>query len=153
VKLYLVRHARAGSRQRWQGADDLRPLSKVGRKQAAGIARTRSRSEITRIVSSPFVRCRETVEPLAAKLGLEIELSDALAEGAPASQSLRLVEKLLDQNAVVCSHGDVLGNVLAHYASLGVRLSDTRLEKASTWVLDAVDGEVTSARYRPPPGT
>jgi 8-oxo-dGTP diphosphatase len=128
-------------------------LSKVGRKQAGGIARSLSRSEITRIVSSPFVRCRETIEPLALELGLEVELSDALAEGARASQTLRLVEKMLDQNAVLCTHGDVLGNVLAHYESMGVRLRDTKLEKASTWVLEAVDGEVTSARYSPPPTT
>jgi phosphohistidine phosphatase SixA len=153
VSLYLVRHARAGSRQRWQSADDLRPLSKVGRKQAAGIARARSRSGITRVFSSPFVRCRETVEPLAGKLGLEIELSDALAEGAPVAQTLRLVEKLLDQDAALCTHGDVLGNVLEHYASTGVRLRGNKLEKASTWVLKVVAGEVVATRYVPPPAT
>jgi 8-oxo-dGTP diphosphatase len=153
VTLYLVRHARAGSRQRWQGPDELRPLSKVGRKQAAGIARSRSLSETTRIVSSPFVRCRETVEPLAQKLGLEVELSDALAEGAPESQSLRLVEKLLDQHAVLCSHGDVLERLLGHFEALGVNLGRRRLEKASIWELRTVDGEVASARYDPPPAT
>jgi phosphohistidine phosphatase SixA len=153
VSLYLVRHARAGSRQRWQKADELRPLSKVGRKQAAGIAQARARSGITRIVSSPFVRCRETVEPLARKLRSEVELSDALAEGAPVGQTMRLVEKFLDQEVVLCSHGDVLGNVLEHFASAGVKLEGNRLDKACTWVLEVVGGEVVAARYVPPPAT
>jgi 8-oxo-dGTP diphosphatase len=151
VSAYLVRHARAGSRHRWQGADELRPLSKGGRKQAAAIGRTLADSGITRILSSPFVRCRETVEPLAKKLGLEVELSDALAEGAPVGPALRLVEKLLDQEAVLCSHGDVMGMLLDHFARSGVALEGDRLEKASVWVLDAVDGEVRTARYLPPP--
>lgn len=153
MSLYLVRHARAGSRQRWTKADDLRPLSKLGRVQASGIAKARARSHVTRIVSSPFVRCRETVEPLARKLGLDVELSDSLAEGAPVAQSLRLIEKLLDQEAVLCTHGDVLGDVLEHYASLGVKLRGDRADKACTWVLDIVDGEVSRARYVPPPGS
>jgi 8-oxo-dGTP diphosphatase len=153
MSLYLVRHARAGSRQAWKGPDELRPLSKVGRKQAAGIARARAGSGITRIVSSPFVRCQQTVEPLAKKLDLEIELREELAEGALSAEALRLLEKLLDQYAVVCSHGDVLGNLLDHVASTGLRLNPPKLEKASTWVLEAADGEPRTARYVPPPKT
>jgi hypothetical protein len=63
-----------------------------------------------------------------------------------------LVEKLLDQEAVLCSHGDVMGMLLDHFARSGVALDGDRLEKASVWVLDAVDGEVRTARYLPPPG-
>jgi 8-oxo-dGTP diphosphatase len=104
------------------------------------------------VLSSPFVRCQQTIEPLAKKLKLDVELSDALAEGAAAAPTLRLIEKLLDQEAVLCTHGDVLGDVLEHYASLGVKLQGDRLDKACTWVLDVVDGEVRRARYVPPPG-
>jgi 8-oxo-dGTP diphosphatase len=152
LTVYLVRHAKAGSRKAWSGDDQLRPLSKRGRTQARAVAKGLAGEGITRIVSSPFVRCRETVEPLAQRVDVPVELSDALAEGALLADSLRLVEKLAGDTAALCSHGDVLGNLLNHFASTGVALDDHRLEKASVWVLDVVDGEVRSARYVPPPG-
>jgi 8-oxo-dGTP diphosphatase len=151
VTIYLVRHAKAGSRKAWSGDDALRPLSKAGRSQARAVAKSLADAGITRIVSSPFVRCRETVEPLAQRLGIEVTPSDALAEGASLTDALRLVEKLSDENVVLCSHGDVIGELLRHYARAGVQLDDDRLEKASVWVLDAPDGVVRSAHYVPPP--
>jgi 8-oxo-dGTP diphosphatase len=151
VTIYLVRHARAGSRKAWKGDDALRPLSKAGRTQARALAKARADAGITEIVSSPFVRCRQTVEPLAQSLGLEVTLSDALAEGASLTDALRLVEKFSHENTVLCSHGDVIGELLQHYERAGVELDDNRLEKASVWVLDVRDGVVRGAHYVPPP--
>jgi 8-oxo-dGTP diphosphatase len=153
VKLFLVRHAKAGSRRAWAGDDELRPLSKRGRTQARALAKRLVGENVGRIVSSPYVRCVETVTPLGEKIGVEVERSDALAEGATLADSLRLVEKCADAHAVLCTHGDVLGNLLMHYSHPGVDLGDDRIEKASVWVLDVVDGEVRSARYVPPPGS
>ena len=153
MTVYLVRHAKAGSRKGWSGDDAHRPLSKVGRTQARAIGKALADGGITRIVSSPFVRCRETVEPLGARVGVDVELSDALGEGASLTDSLRLVEKLSDVNVALCSHGDVLGHLLNHVARSGVDLGDDRLEKASIWVLDTVDGTVSAARYLAPPGS
>ena len=152
MAIHLVRHAKAGSRKAWSGDDDLRPLSKRGGTQARAIAKSLAGDGVTRIVSSPFVRCRETVEPLAQRTGVDIELADALAEGASLAESLQLVEKVAGDTAVLCSHGDVLGNLLNHYARIGVALGDDRLEKASVWVLEVVDGEVRAAHYVAPPG-
>ena len=151
MTIYLVRHARAGSRQRWKKDDALRPLSKVGRAQAVGIARTLSRRHIDRIISSPYVRCVQTVEPLATKLGIAIETSDALAEGAPLAEALRLVEKVLDQDVALCTHGEVIRELIDHYARHGVKLRDHRMEKGSIWVLEVEHREVTAAWYIPPP--
>ena len=94
MSLYLVRHAKAGDRQHWEGKDHLRPLSKRGRQQADALADALADDGITRIVTSPFVRCRETVEPLARRLGIEMETSDALVEGAGSHDALDLIEKL-----------------------------------------------------------
>jgi len=148
-----VRHAKAGSRKAWTDRDELRPLSKAGRAQARAVGKALAGAGITRVVSSPFVRCRETVEPLAVRIGVDVEISDALGEGASLTDSLRLVEKLSDTNAALCSHGDVLANLLDHYARSGIVLDDDRLEKASVWVLDTTDGAVRSARYVAPPGS
>jgi 8-oxo-dGTP diphosphatase len=152
VKVFLVRHAKAGSRRAWSGDDELRPLSKPGRAQARALAKRLAGEDVTRIVSSPFVRCVETVAPLGDKIGVEVERSEGLAEGAPLADSLRLLEKCADVRTVLCTHGDVLGNLLMHYVHLGVDLGDDRIEKASVWVLDLVDGDVRGARYVPPPG-
>jgi broad specificity phosphatase PhoE len=110
-------------------------------------------------MSSPYVRCRETVVPLAERLGLPVEDTDALAEGAPLSEVLDLVDKVIDQPTVLCTHGDVAGDLLHHLAGRHVRLdagddaapSELRFPKGSTWVLEADDGEIVRGRYLPDP--
>jgi broad specificity phosphatase PhoE len=152
VSVYVVRHAKAGSRRAWSGDDELRPLSKRGRAQARAIAKRLGGTDISRVVSSPYVRCVETVEPLAQRLGLLVETSNALAEGAMAADAVLLLEKCGDDDVVLCTHGDVLGNLLVHAERQGVELGDERIEKASVWELEVVDGAIRSARYEPPPG-
>lgn len=151
MTVYVLRHAKAGSRRNWSGDDQQRPLSKPGRRQADTIADGLAGAGITRIVSSPFTRCVQSVEPLAARLGLTVDVSDALAEGAPMAEAVELLDKLAREDAVLCSHGDVIGELLMHLADHGVRLDDFRLEKGSTWVLDCDDGRVVAASYRPAP--
>jgi broad specificity phosphatase PhoE len=150
VSVYLVRHAKAGSRRNWSGKDSQRPLSKPGQRQAAEIASALADAAITRIVSSPYVRCVQTVEPLASACGVTVDVSDALAEGAPVADAAALLDKLAREQSVLCSHGDVIGDLLMHLADHGVRIGDFRLEKGSAWVLDTDDGRVISARYLPP---
>jgi 8-oxo-dGTP diphosphatase len=150
MTIYLVRHAKAGSRSGWDGPDEQRPLSKSGRRQTAAITDVLADAAITRIYSSPYVRCVQTVEELGRRLGIPVDLSDALAEGAAIDDGVALVEKVSDDDAVLCSHGDVIGNLLQHCSSLGVPLVGDRLEKASTWVLDVEAGEIIGAHYVPP---
>jgi len=151
MTVYLVRHAKAGSRSGWDGPDDQRPLSKSGRRQTAAITKALADSGVTRVITSPFVRCSQTVETLAEQLGIPLELSDALAEGAGIADALALVEKHADEDAVLCSHGDVIGDLLHHIETLGVALDGDRLEKGSAWVLAFADGVIVTARYVPPP--
>jgi len=100
----LLRHASAGDRWDWPDDDRLRPLDEKGRRQAEKLADALGGDDIRRVVSSPFVRCVQTVEPLAAALGLDVELDDRLAEGGGIS-----AESLLEEEGVVaCTHGDVI---------------------------------------------
>jgi phosphohistidine phosphatase SixA len=151
MTIYLVRHAKAGSRSAWDGPDDQRPLSKNGRRQTAAVTKALASTGVTRIITSPYVRCSETVEPLAEKLGIPIDLSNALAEGASIVDALELVDKYADEDTVFCSHGDVIGDLLEHCESRGITLDGDRLEKASTWILDFEAGQVIRARYVPAP--
>ncbi|HEX3667665.1 MAG TPA: phosphoglycerate mutase family protein [Acidimicrobiia bacterium] len=157
LKLYLVRHAKAGSRSAWNGPDEERPLSKAGRRQAAALAKLLRDEPIGHVVSSAYVRCRETVAPLAERLGLPVEDADALSEGAPLSEALRLIDKVSDKPTVLCTHGDVIGELLHHWASQHARLdagddaapSELRFPKGSTWVLDVEDGQVVRGHFLP----
>lgn len=160
MAVYVVRHAKAGDRSKWKGPDQLRPLSGAGRRQAQALADLladragKAGSGIRRIVSSPYVRCIQTVEPLAARLGLEMETDDALAEGAPADDVVDLVRKLAPEHPVLCTHGDVIPRLLDALARRdGLRLPKRRPSaKGSTWVLDQDgDGRFVSAIYLPAP--
>jgi broad specificity phosphatase PhoE len=150
--VYLFRHARAGRRQGWPGPDDLRPLSKAGRRQSEALVAQFEDRAVERIVSSPFVRCRQSVEPLAAQQRVPVELSDALVEGAPVLDAIRLIEKVSDRPTMLCTHGDVIEGVLGHLREQGVPLKGgRRYPKGSTWVLHVDAGNIRTGRYEPPP--
>jgi 8-oxo-dGTP diphosphatase len=151
MTVHLLRHARAGSRSRWKGDDALRPLSKAGRLQADAISARLAREPIDLIMSSPYVRCVDTVEPLAARTGIHVETSDALAEGASLSHALRLVQKVQDRDVVLCTHGDVMQELLDHFGRHGVNLRDHRMAKGSTWEFEVGKDGIAKARYVPPP--
>lgn len=151
MTVYVVRHAKAGSRHGWRDDDFLRPLSKAGRAQAKALTKWLAPEPLTRVISSPYVRCVQTVEPLAKPKDLPVEVADELTEGAAFSQSLRLVEKVAQETAVLCTHGDVIGNLLGHLDRLRVLHDEPMMPKGSTWVLDFDNGDITAARYVPPP--
>jgi broad specificity phosphatase PhoE len=126
-------------------------LSKAGRRQAEALAATLAAAGVTQLVSSPSVRCHQTLTPAAERLGLEVATDPALTEGSRLKDALRLVSCHLDEDVALCSHGDVLGDLLNHYADQGAALDGDRMEKASIWVLQVEDGDVRSATYLPPP--
>ena len=103
--MILVRHASAGDRDEWAGDDRLRPLDARGREQAEGLVSALDGYEITRVVSSPFVRCVQTVEPLAAARGLEVESLDELGEERQADDGAALVRSSAGEAIVACVHG------------------------------------------------
>jgi broad specificity phosphatase PhoE len=151
-RVYLVRHAKAGSRDGWTEADELRPLSKKGRRQAEGLIHMLDGAPIGRIVSSPSVRCVQTVRPLALARQLPLELSDDLAEGAPIERAMALLEANGDTPAVFCSHGDVIPALVLGLAERGMAIEGEReWKKGSTWVLERVDGRFVRGTYLGPP--
>jgi 8-oxo-dGTP diphosphatase len=151
-KLYVVRHADAGHRSDWSGPDHKRPLSARGERQADGIRNELADSGVVRLVSSPYTRCVQTLEPLAKELGLTVEADERLAEGARTRDVLALVDELQGAPAAVCSHGDVIPDLLEALLRDGLKLRDElRWQKASTWVLTRDGGRLTKGRYVPPP--
>jgi phosphohistidine phosphatase SixA len=150
MDVFVVRHAKAGSRRKWDGDDTLRPLSRHGRSEADGLVALLGGSEVTRVLTSPYTRCVQTVEPLAKALGVDVEIEAGLTEGADWTHALELAEHATAP-IVLCSHGDVIGDLMHHLSKRGVPLDDDRIEKGSTWVLQVDGGDVVKARYLPPP--
>jgi phosphohistidine phosphatase SixA len=136
----LVRHASAGKRNAWRGDDHLRPLDARGRRQAEGLADLLRGLGPTRVLSSASVRCRQTVEPLAGVLDLALEESVELREGASADEVRSLARKLAGEVVVLCTHGDVVEELLGEES-----------EKGSTWVLRLEGSELTPIEHFPPP--
>jgi 8-oxo-dGTP diphosphatase len=108
----LVRHASAGSREEWSGSDRLRPLDDRGRRQAEGLVAALAGYPVERILSSPSVRCTETVLPLAGERGLDVEERLELGERAGRESALALVDGVEGPGLVVCTHGDVVEELL-----------------------------------------
>jgi len=146
--VYVVRHAKAGDRADWSGDDRMRPLTKSGQRQAEALADMLDREPIDKILSSGYLRCVQTVEPLGARRKLPVEPVKELEEGAGGESVLRLVQKFRGHNIVVCTHGDVMDELLEGLIAQGlVQRARAKMEKGSTWVLEEKDGNITGARY------
>ena len=108
---------------------------------------------IDTIVSSPYLRCRQTVEPLAAALGLEVTVSDALAEGTPIERSWELLASVASRTAVLCSHGDVIPDLIRRAQLRGMHVpGKSGSAKGSVWTLQHWEGETfATGIYTPIP--
>jgi 8-oxo-(d)GTP phosphatase len=160
--LLLVRHAKAGSKSDWDGPDELRPLDGRGQRQAARLAHVLPLFAPVELLSAERVRCRQTLEPLAERLGRSIGPLPELGEeefAADPQAALAAVERLLAREgddaapgvAVVCSQGGAIPSVLA---ALGVRFAGVTSAphppsaKGSTWVLGGRPGALLADYYR-----
>jgi 8-oxo-dGTP diphosphatase len=138
MPLLVVRHARAGRRSAYAGDDRDRPLSTRGQAQAEALVPLLASYRPRRILSSPAVRCFETVRPLAESLELNIESVGELGEGnGPAA--LRLLERMAGETAVLCTHRDVATELLAVLAAdcSAKARHQLRLLKGEVWVVQS----------------
>jgi 8-oxo-dGTP diphosphatase len=146
--LYLVRHAYAGDRKRWEGPDFLRPLTPKGWRQAEALIERFVGIELERLVSSPYVRCVQSLQPMASDRTLQIEPHDDLAEGTPARPAIDLLESLVGSPMGLCSHGDVIEASVRELISRGMRVKGrVAFAKGSIWELRGRKGSIESGRY------
>jgi phosphohistidine phosphatase len=80
IQLYLLRHAHAGDPMKWQGPDEVRPLSEKGRAQSERLGRflVAGGFQPDSILSSPKTRALETATLVAAALGLRVSIAEDL---------------------------------------------------------------------------
>lgn len=139
--LLLVRHAKAGKRSEWFGADHLRPLSTAGQRQSAALRSILPLFGPERVYSAPRLRCEQTVAPVAEDLGLTIGTEPLLSEEGYWPNPLAGVDRLLNiaagtGPAVVSSQGGVIPDLVARLSHAGgFSLGEAPSRKASVWTL------------------
>ena len=84
--LELVPHCSSVPREGWTGEHRVRPLSEEGHAQARVLVDAFG-ADVDAVYSSPALRCRQTVSPLAGAVGLAVtelpELDEAVGFGEP----------------------------------------------------------------------
>lgn len=149
----LVRHAKAGNSNNHTGDDTVRPLDAKGQIQAKALVAQLRAFGASEICSADRTRCVETVEPLAAELGLPIRIEPLLSEEGyaadPAGARAR-ARKIAAMGGVqvVCSQGGVIPDLMQWWAERdGIQLPPARNRKASTWVLSLSGGRLVAADH------
>ncbi|CAN5569648.1 NUDIX hydrolase [soil metagenome] len=141
----VLRHARSRSRRAWRHDDRERPLLQLGQGQAERLVPLLAAYDVTRILSSTSLRCRQTVEPFAFTTGWELETRHRLSEEDVSSKGLaRVADEVLSETrgVVVCTHRPVLP---ALADALGV--PDPHLEPAELLVLHVRKRKVVATEH------
>lgn len=149
----IVRHGTAGRKSRFSGDDTKRPLDKRGRAQAEALIGQLLAFGATDVYAADRLRCHQTVEPLAAELGVPIHNESTLTEEAYTKNPKRGRRQVLRIAAqagtpVICSQGKVIPDLIAWWCQRdGVRPDKSRNRKGSTWVLSLSAGRLTAADH------
>jgi len=155
VAVHLVRHGSAGTRNDLDPRDAERHLDERGHRQAEALADVLADRRVTTIVSSSADRCVETVDPLARRLGLRVVATHELFEGADTDAAWALLATAADADgdALLCSHGDVIPELIRRAQLRGMEIPGrSGCGKGSRWTLTGWDGErFARGDYEPNP--
>jgi len=151
--LIILRHTKALERGDWDGDDGKRTLSDLGHLQALSLVNKLEPFAIDEIYSSDFVRCVETVMPLAAHRGLQIAQTPTLNEETFEADPTRAVTfanalKQDAKNILICSHNPVIPTIVRGILNLGMKNRDLiKLEPGDAWIVHRVRGEIVGLDY------
>jgi phosphohistidine phosphatase SixA len=152
--LIVVRHAVAVDRADWIGDDLLRPLTPLGEQQAEGLVVRLQDHPIERILSSPALRCTQTVEPLARRRLVPVEAFAPLGLDVPTEELLEELWRDDLHDVVLCAHGETISEVLTLLSADGHHDAESlQWPKGSTWLLQRLPQREVRGRYLPPPPT
>lgn len=126
--LIVLRHGKAAGRETWEGDDLDRPLAPPGRTQAKRLVALLQAYGVRRVVSSPALRCAQTVEPYAHSISTFLEIDDRLSEQTRTSHVERSLTALLERKkpVVVCSHRPTLPAIFDAVGAEPVELAPGR---------------------------
>lgn len=119
--LIVIRHGQPYAREEWALADGDRPLVAAGKRQALALVPLLAAWYPRQLVSSPWLRCTETISPYAASTGARVRVKGRLSEDgyrrAP-DKSARTVARMLERRipSVLCTHRPVMPTVMGALA-------------------------------------
>jgi phosphohistidine phosphatase len=131
MDLWMLRHAEAEERAA-SGQDEDRGLTAAGLAQAKAVARGVAvlAPAIKVILTSPYLRARQTAEPAAQALGLSgIRPSRALGPGSDPEAILSELEEAGEESVLLVGHAPHLGRLLGRLVT-GSREGDIPMSKA-----------------------
>jgi phosphohistidine phosphatase SixA len=156
VRIIVVRHGQAQAKNRWDGPDADRALVARGRRQATRLGRIIGGGRPTRVISSPALRCVQTVQPYAHHHDVAVELSDQLSTAAGWA-AVELCHQLVssqtdDSTVVLCTHREVLVELLPQLSKEFDRKITHRPPgaKGGAWILRFHAGRLARVDYHPP---
>ena len=146
--LILLRHAKALSRDEWQGDDDDRPLDDFGYSQASRLLSIYQVYNLQQLHTSDAVRCFSTVEPLAKGLKINMEVTGKLSESSyrkDKEKAIDYAKSLLKEelNVLICSHNPILPKMLSKLTKKSeIEADEDKLQPAEAWVIHRKDKEI-----------
>lgn len=147
--IYFVRHAKAGERRLWDAEDIERPLSKKGWRQSHAVAERLAPKGVTGLYSSAYVRCMQTLEPLAELTGGDVIAEPRLLEYEPFEPVLDLLGEV-PGGSVLCSHGDIIPATIQALQRRGMEVqTPADWGKGSIWVLRRKGTRITKGKVWP----
>ncbi len=138
----LLRHADAGVRVHAGAADEWRGLSAQGHLEAEDVVGRLRGLPLLHVLSSPSLRCRQTVVPLARALDVDVEPRHELAVDAGPGRLLRFLGDPETDAAVLCTHREALELLFSELALRGttVPAMGQPMEKAAAWLVTGLVG-------------
>lgn len=157
VPLVLLRHAKAVTREEWEGDDGDRPLAQIGQQQAKRMLPLYFPFGITEIHTSDAVRCYETIVPIARSLQLDTIYWSQLSEYAfekDKKAAVGVVQEIIESeaHAIVCGHNPVLPSMVAKFiGKKSFKELDHGLMPGESWILHHREGEIIAIDWMPAP--
>jgi 8-oxo-dGTP diphosphatase len=144
----LLRHAKAITRDEWQGDDDDRPLDALGQNQSKRLLSIYQVFNLQQIHTSDAVRCYDTVDPIAKGLGMKLEVTGKLSESSykkDKEKAIDYAKELIkdDQRILLCSHNPILPKLLNKLTKKSdLEADDEKLLPADSWVIHRIGKDV-----------
>ena len=146
--LVLLRHAKAVTRDEWQGEDDDRPLDSYGQNQAKRLLAMYQVFNLEQIHSSDAVRCYDTVVAIAKGLSIKLEVTGKLSESTFKKDKEKAFDYAkdlmkLNESVLLCSHNPILPKMLNKLTKKSeVNADEGKLLPADGWVIHRIGKEI-----------
>ena len=151
--LIIVRHTKALERGDWDDDDSKRTLDERGVVQSEQLIQHLEPFGIDEIYSSDYIRCVQTVTPLAQSRGLKIteipNLNEENFELDPERAiSFANAVKQDEKNILICSHNPVIPTMLRGILNTKLKNKDLiKLEPGDAWIVHRVRGEIVGLDF------